>query len=250
MLEQAYDLPVTIINTRQITRSDLSKYNVLILPNTVGFFGNYKQVLGERGAKKIKTWVENGGTLITFGEATHWLTDEKVGLLATTRELKGGRPEKEKKPKAAKKEAPEKPKSGAPAASPQPFDFETAIQPEKELPPATPGAIMRVTLDTEHWLASGYDGDANVLVSSRNIFTPLKLDKGRNVAVYMAEDKVLLSGFTWEEAQKQLAHKAYLMYQPHGRGHVVAFAEDPNFRAFMDGLNLLFLNAVFFGPAH
>ena len=51
------------------------------------------------------------------------------------------------------------------------------------------------------------------------------------------------------KAQKQLANKAYLMYQSRGRGHVVAFAEDPNFRAFMDGLNLLFFNAVFFGPA-
>jgi hypothetical protein len=40
------------------------------------------------------------------------------------------------------------------------------------------------------------------------------------------------------------------MYQSQGGGHTVAFAEDPNYRAFMDGLNLLFLNAVLFGPAH
>jgi hypothetical protein len=40
------------------------------------------------------------------------------------------------------------------------------------------------------------------------------------------------------------------MHQPMGRGHVIAFAEDPNYRAFQDGLNLLFLNGVFFGPAH
>ena len=40
------------------------------------------------------------------------------------------------------------------------------------------------------------------------------------------------------------------MAQPTGRGHVVAFAEDPNYRAFMDGLNLLFLNGVLMGPGH
>jgi len=34
------------------------------------------------------------------------------------------------------------------------------------------------------------------------------------------------------------------VHQPFGRGHVVAFAEDPNVRAFADGLNLLLLNAV------
>ncbi|NUM65278.1 hypothetical protein HUU39_08345 [candidate division KSB1 bacterium] len=89
-----------------------------------------------------------------------------------------------------------------------------------------------------------------MMVESRNIYTPLTLDKGVNVGVYAAEDKLIASGFTWESSRKQLANKAYLMYQPLGRGHVVAFAEDPNYRAFMDGLNLLFLNAVLLGPAH
>ncbi len=32
-----------------------------------------------------------------------------------------------------------------------------------------------------------------------------------------------------------------------GRGRVVAFAEDPNFRAYWYGSQRLFLNAVFFG---
>ena len=35
-----------------------------------------------------------------------------------------------------------------------------------------------------------------------------------------------------------------------GRGLVVGFTEDPNFRAMLDGMNVLFLNAVFRGPAH
>jgi hypothetical protein len=126
---------------------------------------------------------------------------------------------------------------------------EEAIQPEKELPEATPGAIMRVRLDTEHWLANGYEDGVNVMVDSRNIFTPLKLDKGRNVGLYGSTDQLLLSGFTWDASRQQLAGKAYLMVEERGRGQVVAFAEDPNYRAFCDGLNLLFLNAVFFGPS-
>ena len=247
LIEQKYGYPVTIMNTSQLGRFDLSKHNVLILPNAGRFFdGGYSQVLGESGAKKIKAWVQNGGTLITFGDATRWLTDEKVGLLATSREFKGGKPEKKEKDKEAKSD---KTKKSAPDLS-EPFDVEKAIQPSEELPGSTPGAIMRVALDSEHWLAFGYDGDANVMVSSRNIFTPIKLDKGRNVGLYMPEDKVVVSGFTWEDARKQIANKAYLMHQQHGRGHVVAFAEDPNYRAFMDGLNLLFMNAIFFGPAH
>ena len=88
------------------------------------------------------------------------------------------------------------------------------------------------------------------MVSSGNIFTPVKLDKGVNVGLYKPADKLNLSGFFWEETEKQLGGKAYLMHQRHGRGNVVAFAEDPNVRAFCDGLNLLLINAIFFGPAH
>jgi hypothetical protein len=247
LIEQAYGYPVTIMHTNQLGSADLSKYNVMILPNA---FGSYDREIGEDGAGKIKNWVQGGGTLITFGNATYWLTSEKVGLLSTNRELKGGKPDKpEPKDKKDKTDKEEKNQEKKPDLA-EPFDVEKEIQPEKELPVETPGAILRVTLDTEHWLAFGYDGDANVMVESRNIFTPLKLDKGRNVGLYMPEDKLVLSGFIWEDSKKQLANKAYLMHQPHGRGHVVAFAEDPNYRVFFDGLNLLMMNAIFLGPGH
>ena len=47
-----------------------------------------------------------------------------------------------------------------------------------------------------------------------------------------------------------LAYKPLLMEQRHGRGRVIGFTVGPNFRAYMDGLNVLFLNALFRGPAH
>lgn len=240
IIEQMYGYPVTLIHTEQLGGADLSKYNVLILPDA---FGSYDRALGDGSA--IKAWIRNGGTLITYGNATQWLTGEKAGLLATTRELKGGKPD-EQKDKADKDE---KPKENKPDLT-KPFDVEKEIQPEKELPSETPGAIVRIALDPEHWLAFGYDGDANVIVNSSNIYTPLKLDKGTNVGLYMPENKLVLSGFIWEESRKQLANKAFLMHQHLGDGHIVAFAEDPNTRAFMDGTNLLLLNAIFFGPAH
>ncbi len=37
--------------------------------------------------------------------------------------------------------------------------------------------------------------------------------------------------------------------QSHGRGLVIGFAADPNYRAYLDGLNVIFLNAVFRSPA-
>lgn len=249
VLERAYGMQVTVINTMQLPGTDLSKYNVLILPDSFRFLGGYAGVLGEGGARRIRDWVQQGGTLITFGAATLWLTDEKVGLLSTQRELRGGKPDvpkKEEKP-AAK---PGEEKKAETAALPTDFNVEQFIQPERELPDSTPGALFRVKLDTEEWLAAGYDGEAYVIVDGENIFQPLKLDKGRNIALFYPSTENLASGFTWEASQKQLGNKAYLMYQPTGRGHVVAFSDDPNYRAFMDGLNLLFLNGVLFGPGH
>ena len=61
---------------------------------------------------------------------------------------------------------------------------------------------------------------------------------------------LVLSGTVWEEGQPQLANKAFLMHQPMGRGHVIAFAEDPNYRAYAEGTELLFINAVLLGPGH
>ncbi|HEV8384668.1 MAG TPA: M14 family metallopeptidase [Candidatus Acidoferrales bacterium] len=256
VLEQQYGLRVTLIRGASLRGADLDKYNVLILPNGFG----YPDRVGDAGAQNIKGWAQRGGTLIAFGEASRWLTDEKVALLATSREFRSGKPEREERPAsstgsqpvpsaAAPKPAEEK-KTEAPAAPKSDFDLEKAIQPERELPDATPGAIFRVRVDTEHWLGLGYDGSATVMVDSNNIFTPLKLDRGTNVATYYPENDAMLSGFTWEATRKQTGNKAYLMHQPTGRGHVIAFAEEPNYRAFMDGLNILFLNGVLFGPSH
>jgi hypothetical protein len=88
------------------------------------------------------------------------------------------------------------------------------------------------------------------VVSGRAIYSPIKLDKGINAAVYAAPDQLLASGYLWEENRKQLAYKPLVVAARSGRGVVVAFTSDPNYRAYVDGMNLFLLNAVFRGPAH
>ncbi len=81
-------------------------------------------------------------------------------------------------------------------------------------------------------------------MEGQRVFTPIKLDKGRNVGVYAAKDRLVAGGFAWDEPQEQLPQKAFLMHQPMGQGHVIAFAEDPNYRAFAEATQLLFINAL------
>lgn len=116
------------------------------------------------------------------------------------------------------------------------------------VPDAVAGVLVKAKVDPETWVTAGLPETLNVLVDGRNIYAPLKRDKGVNAVVYEAPDKLLLSGYLWEENRKQLAFKPFLVLSNEGRGAVVGFTADPNFRAFMDGLNVAFLNAVFRFP--
>jgi hypothetical protein len=57
-----------------------------------------------------------------------------------------------------------------------------------------------------------------------------------------------MGGIVWEDAKAQLANKPFLFHQPMGRGQLIAFAEDPNYRAYAEATQLLFINAVLLGP--
>jgi hypothetical protein len=236
VIERRWGQAVTAVRVSSLQRVDLRRYDVVVMPS-----GNYGNAINTDAVRRLKDWVSAGGTLITLGEATRWATRENVGLLDTKAELRDGRPEGE----AAADKEPKKPE-----APPKPFDYEKAVQPEREPPEATPGAMLRVMLDPEHWLSAGTDGEIQALVESRRVFLPIRLDKGRNVGVYQAKDKLVAGGLAWPEAQEQLAQKAWLIHQPMAQGHVIAFAEDPNYRGFTEATQLLFINAILFGPAH
>jgi len=233
-LERRIGVRTTAVRVNSFRRADLHDYDVVVMPS-----GDYSS-LGEDGVKRLKDFVRAGGTVVTLGEASRWATREKVGLLDTHAENRDGSPQteggdadKDKKKFDASK----------------PFDYEKAILPDREPPESTPGSYVRVLLDKEHWLSAGTDFDLGALVESRRIFTPITLDKGDNVGVYAKKDDLRLSGLVWDDAQAALAQKAYLIHQSSGAGHVIAFAEEPNYRAYTEGTMMLFANAVLLGPA-
>ena len=97
-LEQ-FNFPYTTLMDKDILEGDLSAYDVLILPHdtpemiTGGdelkenwaknmpyypmppYPEKYQSGLGDEGKKKIKAWVENGGKLVCFGEASQYAID-------------------------------------------------------------------------------------------------------------------------------------------------------------------------------
>jgi hypothetical protein len=70
------------------------------------------------------------------------------------------------------------------------------------------------------------------------------------VGSYAPADRELrLSGHLWAENRERLPGRVFLYEEQLGAGRVIAFTEDPNFRAFWRGANRLFLNAVLVSPA-
>jgi hypothetical protein len=70
------------------------------------------------------------------------------------------------------------------------------------------------------------------MIEGSRVFAPIKLNSGRNVGVYSKKETLIASGLIWPEGQDLLVQKPFLMHQPFGQGHVIAFAEEPNYRAF------------------
>ena len=240
VLERQYGYPVTPIRAAQLSGADLSRFQVLILPSG----GNYARALGESGVERLKDWVESGGTLIAIGEALRFVAHPKTELLAVSQENAA----REGEAKKADKEKEEPRVPGKIIASQA--EYAKTIEAEKELPDSIPGALLRARLDPDHWMANGGGDTVVAMVVGQEVYTPIKMDKGVNVAVFEPADKILASGYLWEEGRKQLAYKPLVIAQPQGRGLVVAFTADPNYRGYLDGMNVLFLNAVFRGPAH
>ncbi len=85
IIERQFDYPVTAIRANQLKSANLSRYQVLILPES-GWGPGYNDILGKTGTENLKDWVANGGVLIGLGNANRYLADPEVDLLSVRRE--------------------------------------------------------------------------------------------------------------------------------------------------------------------
>ena len=243
VIERQFDFPVTPIRVNQLRTADLSRYQVLILPLTSG--AGYKAALGESGIDNLKGWVERGGVLISLGNATRFLADPDVDLIAIRREKAVVEVEEDEKGDEDSEEATV---DGQYLTELE--EYEEQIVPLDDDPDAVAGVLVRADVDQEHWLTAGVAPVVNVLVRGTDVYTPIRLNDGFNVARFQGPNDLLASGYIWEENRRQLAYKPFLVSQSQGVGQVIAFTQDPTVRAYMDGLNVMLMNAIFRGAAH
>ena len=125
LLEREYGYPVTVIRTAQLKGAELSRYDVLILPDG----GDYKAELGAAGIANLREWVKRGGVLIGLGGAVEMMADPESQMLAARREMLAVEAEKKDKPKGDKKPA-------TPAEEAKP------PSPADDKKPTVPGALI------------------------------------------------------------------------------------------------------------
>ncbi len=212
LLDKRMNVGVTLTRKERLSRVDWHDYTHLIL---VG--GRGGAPLDKATTEKVKRWVKAGGTIIAQRNHALWTAKNILGT-------------KEKKT--------EKAKLGR-------LDY--ADKGQKDAEHVIGGAIFESDLDITHPLGFGYGSDK--VYSNRNttIRLPVPDDAYAKVAVYT--EKPLLTGYASEKRLKEIASTPMMTAQRMGRGSIVLFADNPNFRATFLGTNKLFMNALFFSKA-
>jgi hypothetical protein len=219
LFDQVWRYPVTRVAGQNLGRLDLTDYNVLVLPD-----GEYsgRDAISESEIARLRQWVSQGGTLILVKRAASWAAQKPASLLSVQRKFQpGAKPEGE----------------AADPANSEPAD-------------SSAGAFLRGQVFQQHWLTFGTPEPLDVFYRGNVILTPPDATKGRSLVTFAAQSNVLTSGFCWPQTLELIAETPYLIHEPLGSGHVVAFTDDPNFRAMYPATQRLFVNAVLFGPGY
>jgi hypothetical protein len=272
-----YKIEFTPMTINSIRSGGLKNYTVLIMPD--GGASRYFSALGSGGVTTLKTWVNNGGTLITMRGSSVFAALKDVGL--TSSKLVGSDDDEDKDKAAEENEvdkrkqaetkpltspsptpAPNKNRQAEPEATPTPDnltdkqDWQSPVLPPiaspsanaGKVPEGIPGAIMRATVDRTNYLTYGMETESvPVLLASGYFFRLSK--EGTNALVFERSSKkpLTVSGFVWEgNTERLLKGTAYLIDEPTGSGHVILFAEEPFFRGIFRTMTRPFFNSVLF----
>ncbi|MEE8268297.1 MAG: hypothetical protein V3R97_05235, partial [Gemmatimonadales bacterium] len=211
LLSHRLRMPVSLIDHERLGRTDLSRYNRLVLVNG-GAPGD------SAVADKISRWVQDGGVLVAQHGAVSWVLDNGI----VDEELRDT--------------------DDSTATSDIPYANVSATRGAQSVG----GAALAVVVDTTHPLAFGGGAHQAVFRRGTAVLEP-SATPGANVARYPAEP--LLSGYVSDENLTQLGGSAAIIARRKGRGAVILVQDILNFRTFWYGSSRFLTNAMFFGNA-
>ena len=206
--KQLHD-PVTSINTDNLSRTNLDKFNVLIIPN-----GYYGSVLNDSNMTKLKDWVQAGGKVIAIDGALRSFAG-KDGFSLKYKDSSDE--EKENLTPYADRER----------------EYTNQL---------ITGAIFKTKIDNTHPMAFGYTNDYFTLKLGSSAYS--LLDSGYNVA-HIDNTKVY-SGFAGKDALSNLNQTLVFGEEPMGSGSFIYMVDNTLFRSFWENGKLFLVNSIFF----
>ena len=210
LMDTKLGMPITKVDSDQVGRVSWENYNTLILVS-----GNYN--FGEATTNRLKQWVRDGGNIIGVRSAVSWLSSNGFGTLERV--------------------------DGPNAPMPDRIDY--AESREYRGSQSVGGSMYATDLDISHPLAYGYTRRYLPVYRNHSNFIKPASNPFNTVAKYT--DSPLLSGYISDANLEKVKGSASLLVSSYGRGKVISFVDNPNFRGTWFGTNKLFFNAIFFG---
>jgi hypothetical protein len=214
--ERELNYPVTMINTSDAKKADLSKYDIILLPS-----GSYKKL-----KDTIVDFVKRGGKVIAFENAIGIFAGEKSTALAKAVETK----------KAEDKITEKKIKSDDSTLLKK---YEYTIDRRYSLIDKSTGSISRVKLDDTHPYAFGMGKEWFVIKRTEGY--PY-LANGNNIGYITEKDPV--AGFSGYKFRGKIKNTLVIGSENIGKGEVIYVTDDPYFRAFWKSGRVLLGNMV------
>ncbi len=212
LLDHKMKMPVTLVRKERFKNVDLRGYTHIIL---VGGSGGFS----EKDTGKIKDWVKAGGTFVAHRQGAKWAAEKLRDAKGKKTDLAFGT-----EPRLA-----------------------YADKGQKDAEHVIGGALFESVLDITHPMAFGIVRDR--IATNRNTSIKLENPKDPYARVAIYSDQPLLSGYTSPERIEDIKGTPMMTAERMGRGSVILFADNPNFRATYLGAEKLFINSLFFSRA-
>ena len=211
LFDQRYHIDLSLIPLRVFNRASLDRYNTIIMVN-----GRYTGI-NTLAKEKLRDWVKKGGTLVTMKNAMKYVSGLGMGRFEF------------------------KPTRRPDSTRAMPYADISEFYGAQEIG----GAIFETKIDTTHPLLYGYYRDRLPVFRNSELFLAKSNKSFANPVVYT--NSPLLSGYISDINLDQLKGTPVVGVTTYGKGKVIGFTDNLNFRAFWYGTNKLFMNAIFFG---
>jgi hypothetical protein len=207
LLDARLEIPVTKLDTKNFRISRLDKYTHLVIPSSSDRF------LSKSDLEGLKSWVRKGGNIIGYRSTLRWLSRKgfiNISFKSDSLNIKDISFEDRRKVRGARQIG---------------------------------GAIFEAHIDRSHPINFGFTNDKIALFRNTEFFMNPNKYSYNNPIQYT--ENPLVSGFINDSNLDLLRKTVPFQVNRFGRGRVMVFTDNTNFRGFWLGTTKLFLNGLF-----